>query len=313
MRQLENESEQLDLSFQKYLRKQDEEKRKLNNSVNKIWENYNFKKQILNQTPNISGAPSTFNRNYVEQNLQFKNMNTHFDRRNVHSDNMIPIDDVAVNVESQCSLIDNNFENPYKMITVEDILLTKSNPFDLNEKVPNQKRPEKNPLQLKSRSEVAPAPVTKNLKEIFGNNENVGTEVRQPSATPKLIKKSSKIEKTVASTSQDQNSEVLQNPIIEIQITKPSEQLSKNASQNSIIQTSIRENLSTEKINIPGNDNENVQTLGLSSQSKEQTENENMKPIIQTNEASENDASEQIINQNETSIGEKSTSSDDFW
>lgn len=54
MQQLERESEQLDESFQAYLRRQKNLKQQMNSDVTQIWKNYNFSKAALEQFETIN-------------------------------------------------------------------------------------------------------------------------------------------------------------------------------------------------------------------------------------------------------------------
>lgn len=110
---LERESEQLDHSFQNYLQRQNSEKSKIKRDVNKIWESYEFGREILSKKIVNSNPKKNFVINITENaDDMMRNTDRQYQENNV----MGLVEGITKNM-------DISFENPFKNFDPEVYLL----------------------------------------------------------------------------------------------------------------------------------------------------------------------------------------------
>lgn len=123
LQELEIEGERLDQSFQTYLQRQAQEKRKLDHNVTKIWENYNIDRQFLSQTE-FTTTPKTTVDNMNQRAVQCIAVEneplavSHNELRDLDTDDRSSMSPTK------------HFQNPFRQITIDEIRLSKPSRID---------------------------------------------------------------------------------------------------------------------------------------------------------------------------------------
>lgn len=127
LQELETEGERLDQSFQTYLQRQVQEKRKLDINVTKIWENYNIDRQFLNQTEFTTPKKTPIDRNTAP--VQSIDMDGEQPPATPH----VYLRDLDDDDRSTMSPT-KHFQNPFRQITIDEIRLKKPSRIDSTRK-----------------------------------------------------------------------------------------------------------------------------------------------------------------------------------
>lgn len=309
LQELEIESEQLDKSFHKYLKKQNEEKQILADDINKVWQQYERAKDNMIKTFVVPER-----RTVVPTNIHFH-------------ENIIPVpvsvtttDDPVAPVVVERST--NQFENPYKILRANLALTGSLDTSKSKKEIEIQANvPSLTVHQTADKVSQIPMKIKSIMKKPMDNEPKIHLRISTSSVNDQPLSEPSDASSYMNLKNVSSSAEVAH-----LSDSKPSDssikskhsEISMKSPQSKRSEGSRNENHSIHKSNVEPvgatNGSTVVQTGTLAKQRNVDTEEmfSLFKKIEIKNQSTHSTSSESSEKRN-ISTGHKSTSSDDFW